>query len=73
MKIIEIVTPSENLSTVESIIDQHDSEVLWINTDDDGKKMIRVLVSVFTYIVIWVLSLAILMVIILLRRGLITF
>jgi len=45
MKIIEIVTPSENLATVESIIDQHDSEVLWVNTDDDGKKMIRVLVS----------------------------
>ncbi|MBN4077786.1 hypothetical protein JYT29_00460 [Nitrospina gracilis] len=46
MKIIEIVTPVENLSAVESIIDQHDSEMLWVSPeDDDGKKMIRVLVN----------------------------
>jgi uncharacterized hydrophobic protein (TIGR00341 family) len=46
MKIIEIVTPVENLSAVESIIDQHDSEILWVSPEDEGgKKMIRVLVS----------------------------
>ena len=35
MKIIEIVTPVENLSAVESIIDQHDSEMLWVSPEDD--------------------------------------
>ena len=46
MKIIEIVTPVENLPAVESIIDQHDSEMLWVSPEDaDNKKMLRVLVS----------------------------
>ena len=45
MKIIEIVTPVEKLSAVKSIISQHDSEVLWVSSDEDGKNMIRALVS----------------------------
>lgn len=46
MKIIEIVTPSKNLSPVRSIIDQHDSEVHWVSpVDEKGRQMIRVLVS----------------------------
>ena len=38
MKIIEIVTPIENFSAVESIITRHDSEILWVNADEDKKK-----------------------------------
>ena len=38
MKIIEIVTPIENFSAVESIITRHDSEILWVNVDEDKKK-----------------------------------
>ncbi len=45
MKIIEIVTPVENLPAVESILEQHNSEVLWINSDEEEKRMIRALVS----------------------------
>ena len=45
MKIIEIVIPVEKLSSVKSIISQHDSEVLWVSSDEDGKNMIRALVS----------------------------
>ena len=46
MKIIEIVTPIENFSAVESIITQHDSEILWVNVDEDKKKKrVRTLVS----------------------------
>jgi len=46
MKIIEIITPVKNLPAVESIIDQHDSEMLWVSPEDaDSKKMLRVLVS----------------------------
>ncbi|MBT5471182.1 MAG: TIGR00341 family protein [Nitrospina sp.] len=45
MKIIEIVTPVENLPAVESIITQHDSEILWVNSDEEEKRMIRALVS----------------------------
>ena len=45
MKIIEIVTPSGNFPAVESIIKQHDSEILWINSNDNGEKMIRALVT----------------------------
>ena len=45
MKIIEIVTPVEKLAAVKSIISQHDSEVLWVSSDGDGKNMIRALVS----------------------------
>ena len=45
MKIIEIVTPSENLPAVESIIKQHDSEILWVNSNENGGKMVRALVS----------------------------
>ena len=45
MKIIEIVTPSENLPAVEGIIRQHDSEILWVNSNENGGKMIRSLVS----------------------------
>jgi uncharacterized hydrophobic protein (TIGR00341 family) len=46
MKIIEIVTPVKNLPAVESIIDQHDSKMLWVSPEDaNGKKMLRVLVS----------------------------
>ncbi|MZH13671.1 MAG: TIGR00341 family protein [Nitrospinae bacterium] len=45
MKIIEIVTPSENLPAVESIIGQHDSEILWVNSSENGRKMIRAMVS----------------------------
>ena len=45
MKIIEIVTPSENLPAVERIIKQHDSEILWVNSNENGGKMIRALVS----------------------------
>ena len=45
MKIIEIVTPAEKLTAVKSIISQHDSEVLWVSSDEYGKNMIRALVS----------------------------
>ena len=45
MKIIEIVTPSKNLPAVEGIINQHDSEILWVNSNENGGKMIRALVS----------------------------
>ena len=45
MKIIDVVTPAKNLSAVESIIGQHDSEVLWVSADEDRKKVIRALVS----------------------------
>ena len=46
MKIIEIVTPIENFSAVESIITRHDSEILWVNIDEDKKKKrVRALVS----------------------------
>ena len=46
MKIIEIVTPIENFSAVESIITRHDSEILWVNVDEDKKKKrVRTLVS----------------------------
>ena len=46
MKIIEIVTPIENFSAVESIITRHDSEILWVNVDEDKKKKrVRALVS----------------------------
>ena len=46
MKIIEIVTPVQNLPAVESIIHQHDSKMLWVSpVDADGKKMLQVLVS----------------------------
>tara|TARA_Y100001936_G_scaffold157122_1_gene153404 strand:- start:1487 stop:2473 length:987 start_codon:yes stop_codon:yes gene_type:complete len=45
MKIIEIVTPVEKLATVKSIILKHDSEVLWVSSDGDGKNMVRALVS----------------------------
>ena len=46
MKIIEIITPVKNLPAVKSIIDQHDSKMLWMSPEDaDGKKMLRVLVS----------------------------
>ena len=45
MKIIEIVAPSENLPAVENIIKQHDSEILWVNSNENGGKMVRALVS----------------------------
>ena len=46
MKIIEIVTPIEKFSAVESIITRHDSEILWVNVDEDKKKKrVRTLVS----------------------------
>ena len=45
MKIIEIVIPVEKLSSVKNIISQHDSEVLWVSSDEDGKNMIQALVS----------------------------
>ncbi|MBM15928.1 MAG: TIGR00341 family protein [Nitrospina sp.] len=45
MKIIEIVTPVEKLATVKSIILKHDSEVFWVSSDEDGKNMVRALVS----------------------------
>ncbi len=45
MKTIEIVTLVDNLAAVESIIAQHDSEVLWVSADGGKKKMVRALVS----------------------------
>ena len=46
MKIIEIVTPIENFFAVESIITRYQSEILWVNIDEDKKKKrVRALVS----------------------------
>jgi uncharacterized hydrophobic protein (TIGR00341 family) len=46
MKLIEVITSTENLKPVKSIADQHNSEVNWVGPpDDEGRQIIRILVS----------------------------
>jgi len=46
MKLIEVVTSTQNLKPVISIAEQHDSEVNWIgSSEEQGKNLIRILVN----------------------------
>lgn len=46
MKLIEVITESQNLKPVTSIAEQHDCEVSWVGSPDvQGRHLIRILVS----------------------------
>ena len=49
MKIIEIVTPIENFFAVENIITRHQSEILWVNIDEDKKDNLFDSLSLFQW------------------------
>ena len=46
MKLIEVITDSQNLKPVTSIAEQHSSEVNWVGSaDEQGRQLIRILVN----------------------------